>query len=713
MFVSVQRLSTLNHYQDLKGFLEGELDFYLKNEVLDVDDLDAWGPDRSESWFEVMRAVKTVGRGVIAFLAQIEDFQKRLFEKKKLVVSADYCLTLDRVPEELYPEVAANDAQREEWVRLFAIDEIEENITEPGYSDPLTTDFLKANPFLVLDTRFFSHAFKDRLLASIEDLDERTDGLLIESENFQALALLQERYREQVKCIYIDPPYNTGNDEFLYKDTYQHSSWLSMMEGRLHLAKSLLPENGVIFISNDDTEQANLKYLADRVYGAANFVANIIWQKKYAKQSDAKWFSTSHDHITLHARNKEVWRPQRLERTEDQLRVYSNPDSDPRGPWQSVVYTSNKSRSERPNLYYAIRHPKTGREVYPSETRTWAYSQLQYEKHAADNRLWWGRNQEMDKPRLKLFLSEVGNGIVPDTIWLRTEVGDTQDAKRAILNLFADSAFDTPKPTKLIRRMLQLVGSEEGSLALDFFAGSGTTGHAVIDLNREDGGNRKYILVEMGEYFETVLKPRILKVIYSKDWKDGKPVSREGTSHAFKYIKLESYEDALNNIAFTHEADGQEALALYGDDYLLRYMLDFETRGSETLLNVEKLAAPFRYRLRLRDGEASRDVPVDLPETFAYLLGLRVRGRKVYHDGQRRYLVYRGSTPERGEVAAIWRDTENWGEADFERDRDFVEENSLTEGADDVFVNGDSFIPKARPLEGVFKRLMLAEPTSG
>lgn len=217
----------------------------------------------------------------------------------------------------------------------------------------------------------------------------------------------------------------------------------------------------------------------------------------------------------------------------------------------------------------------------------------------------------------------------------------------------------------------------------------------------------------MGEYFASVLKPRILKVIYSKDWKDGKPVSREGTSHALKYMKLESYEDALNNIAFTHEADGQEALKLYGDDYLLRYMLDFETRGSETLLNVQKFSTPFRYRLRLRDGGETRDVPVDLPETFAYLIGLRVRSRRVYHEGQRRYLVYRGSTPERGEVAVIWRDTENWGEADFERDRDFVQENGMTEGADEVFVNGDSFIPEARPLEGVMKRLMLAEPTGG
>lgn len=220
-------------HKDLKGFLEGELDFYLKNEVLDVDDIEGWGPDRSESWFEVMRAVKRVGRGVITFLAQIEDFQKTLFEKKKFVTSAGYCLTLDRVPEELYEAVAACEPQREEWVRLFAIDGIEENITQPGYSEPLTVEFLEANPFLVLDTRHFDEDFTDRLLASIEDLDEQTGGLLVESENFQALGLLQERYREQVKCIYIDPPYNTGGDGFLYKDSYQHSSWMSMMENRL------------------------------------------------------------------------------------------------------------------------------------------------------------------------------------------------------------------------------------------------------------------------------------------------------------------------------------------------------------------------------------------------------------------------------------------------------------------------------------------------
>jgi len=476
--------------------------------------------------------------------------------------------------------------------------------------------------------------------------------------------------------------------------------------------REALAEDGVMFVSIDDNEQATLKRLMDRTFEEDNFIASVIWQKVFSPKNTAMYFSDDHDYVLVYAKKAEVWRPNLLPRSEAADKRYRNPDADPRGPWTSGDLSAR-------NYYslgtYPVETP-SGKTISGPPTGTyWRVSKERLKELDTDSRIWWGPKGE-GVPRLKRFLSEVKQGLVPQTIWSYEQAGHTQDAKKELVSLMefedASDVFTTPKPVKLLRRILQ-IATDQYSTVLDFFAGSGTTGHAVIDLNREDGGDRKYILVEMGEYFETVLKPRILKVIYSKDWKDGKPVSREGTSHAFKYIKLESYEDALNNIAFTHETDGQEALKLYGDDYLLRYMLDFETRGSETLLNVEKLAAPFRYRLRLRDGEASRDVPVDLPETFAYLLGLRVRGRKVYHDGQRRYLVYRGSTPERGEVVAIWRDTENWGEADFERDRDFVEENSLTEGADDVFVNGDSFIPKARPLEGVFKRLMLAEPAVG
>jgi adenine-specific DNA-methyltransferase len=227
-------------------------------------------------------------------------------------------------------------------------------------------------------------------------------------------------------------------------------------------------------------------------------------------------------------------------------------------------------------------------------------------------------------------------------------------------------------------------------------------------LNREDGGRRKFILVEMGEYFDTVLLPRINKVTFTPEWKDGKP-KRMATREEFergprivKVIRLESYEDALNNITFDEES-GQKALDLFGDEYMLRYMLRWESKKSETFLDVEKLQTPFSYKLRIhRDGE-TREQPVDLPETFACLIGLDVETRKVYHDGQRRYLVYRGTTRDGRRMAVIWRETKGWSEEDYRRDADFVAEQRMAEGADEIFVNGDAFIPGARSLDGVFK----------
>lgn len=246
---------------------------------------------------------------------------------------------------------------------------------------------------------------------------------------------------------------------------------------------------------------------------------------------------------------------------------------------------------------------------------------------------------------------------------------------------------------------------------MDFFAGSGTSAHALINLNREDGGRRKFILVEMAHYFDTVLLPRIKKVTFSPEWKDGKPKrtataeEAERSPRMVKVIRLESYEDALNNIAFD-EKSGQPALPF--EDYLLKYMLKWETRHSETLLNVEKLRNPFDYTLHIhRDGE-TRTQKVDLPETFNYLIGLDVETRRVYEDEGRRYLVYRGVTREGQRAVVIWRKTADWTEEDYERDRDFVKNNHLTDGADVTYVNGDSIIPGARTLDGVFKARMFA-----
>ncbi len=700
-------------HKDLKGFLEGELDFYLKNEVLNIDDLESWGEQNAEGWFEVMRTMKKIGCGIIAFLAQIEDFQKRLFEKKKFVARTDYCLTLDRIPEEardeLYAEILENDEQYDEWERLFAISGIPSSLENGG--DPRSIEWLKANPHLVLDTKFFDEDFKDRLLSGIENLDGQTDGLLIRSENFQALNLLQERYREKVKCIYIDPPYNTGGDGFLYKDSYQHSSWLSMMEDRLRTSRDVLSDDGVIFASIDEREFHRLRMLFGSVFGEANSVGDFVWQSRKGGGSDIGTVVADQEYVPCFSKTDSPYALSKLIVDAETLDRVDDKGLYRRGR-ELNKWGANSRREDRPTMYFPIPGPN-GEEVYPIRN------------DGAQGCWRWGKKKMLDIAECgDVDFVKRNNGtyiayekvrsedprLKPYRTWL-TDVRTTADGSKTVREMFGSKAYDFPKPVELLRHLISVGINDDEQLVFDFFAGSGTTGHAAIDLNREDGGNRKYILVEMGHYFDTVLKPRILKVIYSKDWKDGKPTSRDtGVGHMLKYVTLEQYEDTLNNIAFTNRKEGQSAMDLYGDEYLLRYALDFETRDSETLLNVEKMRSPFRYKLTLRDGDETRKMPVDLPETFTYLLGMRVKGRKVYHDGERRYLVYRGPTREREDVAVIWRDTEGWSKEDLERDKAFVEEQAMAAGAQDVFVNGDNLIPDARPLEATFKRLMLSEP---
>lgn len=287
-------------HKDLGGFLRRELDFYIKNEVMFLDDLDA---THIMEHLAQVKAIKLVGEKIITFLAQLEDFQKKLWLKKKFVVGCDYCITLDRIPRTLYPEIIANDEQRKEWVRLFAIDEIKGDMMTEGYSEPLTEKFLEDNPFLVLDTKFFSAEFKHKLVGSMEKVDEECNGLLINSENFQALELLQEKYRETVKCVYIDPPYNTDGDDFMYKDSLKNSSWLTMLSNKTISGLSLIAKDGVLFSSIDDNEQSNYKELLDSIFGQGNFISQSMWHKNYASANDSKTFSSVLDYILVYRRS--------------------------------------------------------------------------------------------------------------------------------------------------------------------------------------------------------------------------------------------------------------------------------------------------------------------------------------------------------------------------------------------------------------------------
>ena len=279
--------------------------------------------------------------------------------------------------------------------------------------------------------------------------------------------------------------------------------------------------------------------------------------------------------------------------------------------------------------------------------------------------------------------------------------------------MFGQSNFDFAKAIGLVEDCLRASGCEQQSIVLDYFAGSGTTGHAVINLNREDGGERKFILVEMGQYFDTVLLPRIKKVTYTPEWKNGNPQRQaiaeesERAPRIVKYLRLESYEDALDSIQLDQPTD-QLRLPEPSEEYLLKYMLPWETKDSQTLLNPARLASPFSYRLRVHANGEKWELTVDLPETFNYLLGLKAQKREVFDDNGRRYLVCRGETrdaPGRG-VTVIWRETEGWTEDDFVRDRDFVAQNNLVGDADTVYVNGDSAIPNAKPIEPLFKARM-------
>lgn len=361
---------------------------------------------------------------------------------------------------------------------------------------------------------------------------DESEHIFIEGENLEVLKVLQKSYFGKVKMIYIDPPYNTGNDSFVYPDKFSeskadyerrvgdkdeegyltkdgmfkknskengqyHSNWLNMMMPRLYLAKNLLRKDGVIFVSIDDNEVHNLRLLMNEIFGEENFVATIIWQKKYSISNDDPGIAAMHDYIICFQKS-ELFKRILLPRTEKQLNRYANPDNDPKGAWASAEYVSSKSKTERPTLWYPIIHPKTQEEVWPDESAVWRYSKDKHKQIEKENRLYWGPNFSYKKPRLKRFLSEIQDGLVPSSWWDFKDAGHNDEGQKETSELIGKKIFSTPKPIRLLKKILK-ISTNKNDLCLDFFSGSGSFGHAVIDLNKEDGGKRKYICVQMPE----------------------------------------------------------------------------------------------------------------------------------------------------------------------------------------------------------------------
>jgi adenine-specific DNA-methyltransferase len=720
-------------HKDLGGFLRQELDFYIKNEVFRLDDLGTENEVAVERYVKRAKVLKSIAHRIIDFLAQLEDFQKTLWEKKKFVLRTGYCMTLDHVPEEFYPEILSNEKQLAEWRNLYGIGEATAGQTTLA-GDRVDEAFLQSHPYLVIDTAFFDDDFMDRLLehlqhpdgTPVEDLDEAVGGLMIKSENWQALNLLQERYKEQVKCVYIDPPYNTGNDEFIYRDNYQHSSWLSMMGDRLINTYSLLSEDGFCFTSLDDNEIANYISLLSSIFGKECFNANIIWQKVYSPRMDALGFSTFHDYIPVFAKNEGVLPcKENFQQNKEQFGFYDSIKNKWYRRRSLRKEGKNSLREDAPGSWFPLTAPD-GTQVYPIKPNgiegCWRWGPRKYSEELQAGNVEWIEKDNRWEPYAKQYYDE--NACKPPvTIWFHDEVGHTHGANDEIRELFGTRVFDSPKPTKLIKKILNV--STQNSLhqvVIDYFAGSGTTGDAVIRKNAEDNGNRKYILVEIGDYFETVTKPRLKKVIYSNIWSNGRPENHgQGQSHIFKYMELEQYEDTLNNIEFL-DRDGHVQATIFGmSDYMLRYFLDVETRESPCRLNVDQLATPFAYTLRVRrdvgfdhvpvDEDGFREVTVDLVETFNYLLGLHVRRRVVRHQGGLTYRVVHGVLPDGKPATIVWRNSPKnpaGHEQALEADATFITDEILKEFPDTgvLYVNGHCFAPRATPIEPEFKKRM-------
>ena len=728
-------------HKDLAGFLRRELDLYLKSEVLNLDDLALGDAARLRRALARVRTIRHMADKIIAFLAQLEEFQKRLWLKKKLVLETQYCATLDRVPEALYPDIAANADQRSEWVDLLAIDEIAGDLANggTGYTEPLTVEFLKENPYLVLDTHHFDADFTDRLLAALSDagpLDEQMDGLLVHGENFQALNLLRRRYRGQVQCVYIDPPYNTGSDGFAYRDSYQHSTWLAMLKDRLAIARNLMRDGGVLMSSIDDIEQPLLRLLLDEEFGAANRIANMVW--KGATDNNPTRIATEHEYLVWYAKNlastAPVWKStandakdlmlkewERLRASCTSLKAiqsyfrkfvkdnrevlsplthYDRVDED--GPYTGGRKVHNPGKE---GYRYDVIHPVTGKPcVQPA--RGYRFPEETMRRLLDGDKILFG-DDESQIIQIKEYLKDYA-GDLKGFVELDSRIG-----ANALEAMFGSrEVFKNPKPADLLAKLVGFVASEN-RIILDFFSGSGTTGHAVINLNRGDGARRKFILVEMADYFDTVLLPRIKKLIHSRNWKAGKPIGRRGDTRLFKYIRLESYEDTLDSLELTPPAGDllaeNPALA---EDYRLRYALGEETAESACLLGSH-FVDPFAYTLSVvRDGTRS-EVPVDLPETFNHLIGFREESRRRI-DG---VLVCAGTDAENRDCLIFWR---NLGETDNEALDAWFEHNRarLPDSIDLVYVNGDHTLNAlrqrsetwtAQAIEPILRELMFEE----
>lgn len=685
-------------HKDLGGFLRRELDFYIKNEVMHLDDVQNAGTvAHIEKSLWMIQCLRAIAQELIAFLTQLEDFQKKLWLKKKFVVSSHYCVTLDRVPEELWPEVVANESQLEQWKQLGVWDGVAIR----------TVEDLRSELYRMVDTSLFSPEFKAKLLRQMESIDAATNGILIHSDNFQALSLLQEKYKEQVKYIYIDPPYNTNSTPILYKNEYKHSSWMSLMQDRLLKGMSLLQFDGMKTVAIDDSEMVNLCTVLEQT--APEHTLSKVTVVHNPKGSITRNFNRTHEYALFLTRDGLSTVARTLEKNDT--------------PRKMRRWGENSRRIDRRPSFYPI-YIADGRVVDVGTVPEDAFSPAGKNVAFPDGRIEvWPIDQDGVERRWNFGLDSIRHNLdrvaaikigdewdlfvtheqtVPKTVWSGGEFDAGNYGNSLLIDMLGEKRFDFPKSINLVKKCITLATkADEEAIVLDYFGGSGTTAHAVIELRREAqtaGAIAKlgFILVEQGEYFETVTKPRTMKAIYSARWKEGRPTAPEtGISYCFKVLKLESYEDTLNNLQLSRtvaQGDLLNALPQQAkDDYLLHYMLEVESR--ESLLSVAHFKKPFDYALNVAVDSAGAFEPrkIDLVETFNYLIGLRVKN--IDAQTQRGFTTVTGTLPSGETCLVLWRDCDLLDYEGISKLCDKLAINPADNEFDVVYINGDHNIP--------------------
>lgn len=643
-------------HKDLGGFLTRELDFFIKNEVMHLDDLDTTNEARVSTYLAKVRAIKQVGKILIEFLAQIENFQKKLWIKKKFVVETNWCITLDKIDESFYEEIRNNKEQVKEWIEMYAIDEIVNDVEhQEPFTNPPTIEFLKQNQNLIVDTKNFSDGFKEKLVASIDDLDENTNGVMFNGDNFHVLNLIKERYRNRIDCLYIDPPYNTGPSEILYKNNYKDSSWLTLMYDRVTEAKCLMSEECAMCVAIDDYAMVKMSEMLDeQMFG---YERNMVIVNHHPQGTPKDNVSRTHEYAVIYTPEGDAVIGIDAEMSEYETRALMRSGT-----------ADNNHRYGRPNSFYAIlvdmktlrvmgvEPPPALNDVYPREDTMEGWKRIYPLSKDGTERVWRisYNSPSLRAKDLNLLIECSSSGTLYQKVynkktpiisnWVEKKYNAGTYGSTVIKNMLGDSsAFSYPKSLYTVQDYVNAATDVEfESTVMDFFAGSGTTAHAVMDLNKRDGGKRSFILVEMGEYFKSATLPRVKKASYAvdiNDWKDGKPLNRNtGISQIIKYMRLESYEDALSNIEL--QKPQTEVSSLFGDEYLINYMLDIESKGS--LLNVEAFKDPFEYSMRITEKNESKLRKVDVVETFNYLIGLTV----IRQDATKYFSATAASNPE-------------------------------------------------------------------